>query len=215
MALFSGIQTLSPMDDADGYGSASLRAEPVAERPGAASGAVPVGVNDLARWLPRLGPTLWLQRCDPRRDGARPAAARYGRHPVPEVDILRECASLSAHATVTSGRPREWLCLRGPRGAQLARIFLLPDTDYFAWDEMSRTLRLTYIQENRISLFLHQALVRAVLVRAGVSWRAVILSFEADPATAPHALTSCSPLRLSRVGMALAEQLAHDNGAEL
>ncbi len=208
MALFSALQTLSPMDVTDDYGAAPFRAEPVAPRSGVSPGAVPVAANDLARWFPRLGPTLWLQRCSPRRGAA-------ARPPMPEMSALRECASLSAHATVTPGGPREWLCLRDSRGAQLARMFLIPDTDYFAWDEMSRTLRLTYAPESRMSLCLHQALARAVLLRAGASWRAAILSFESDPAMSPHALTSRSPLRLSRVGMALAEQVARDNGAEL
>ncbi len=203
------------MDEPDGYAPASFRAAPFAARRSAATGEVPVGARDLARWLPRLGPTLWLQRCDSRRSGSRLPLTGHGGSAVSDAGIVRECASLSAHATVSPGGPREWLCLRSAHGALLARVFLLPDTDYFAWDEMSRALELPCTPESRISRCLHQALVRAVLVRAGVSWRAVILSFEADPATAPHALTSRSPLRLSRVGMALAEQVARDNGAEL
>ncbi len=86
----------------------------------------------LARQLPLLGSVLYVT--------ARPASAE------PWVDGVllaqRELAPLlqarwfAAASVVTEDGPREWLECLDQNGELRARLHLLPDTDYLAWDAL-------------------------------------------------------------------------------
>ncbi|WP_157511147.1 hypothetical protein [Frateuria sp. Soil773] len=89
----------------------------------------------LAQRLPSLGSVLYLAR----REGEGAAEA------VPAAGVLAESMDLTpllhthwlhAASTVTAEGPREWIECRDARGETLARLYLLPDTDYLAWDAL-------------------------------------------------------------------------------
>lgn len=52
----------------------------------------------------------------------------------PDLAPLLSTAFVGITCCVTPEGPREWLDALDARGALLARIYLLPDTDYLAWD---------------------------------------------------------------------------------
>ncbi|MET0331756.1 MAG: hypothetical protein ABW154_10040 [Dyella sp.] len=88
----------------------------------------------LAHHLPALGCTLYL----PPREAMTPLGALpYGV--VGEQAELTPLLSVSRlrHATVVSrDGPREWIDCINAHGQRQARLYLLPDTDYLAWDAL-------------------------------------------------------------------------------
>jgi hypothetical protein len=91
----------------------------------------------LARWLPQLGGVLYLaprQRDEPE-----------GRHAtgllLEQVDLapLQRCRRLRVVSAVTADGPREWADVLDAHGRACARVYLLPGTDYCAWDAMLRS----------------------------------------------------------------------------
>lgn len=89
-----------------------------------------------ARWLaglPALGSVLYA-----------PAVRRmlHGS-PLPgllvesiELAPLLHTRSLACASAITADGPREWMECRDAGGRLLARLYLLPDTDYLAWDAL-------------------------------------------------------------------------------
>ena len=49
---------------------------------------------------------------------------------------LLSCAALVAVSTITVAGPREWIECQQADGHTRARLYLLPDTDYMAWDSL-------------------------------------------------------------------------------
>lgn len=88
----------------------------------------------LAAGLPALGGVLCL-----RYASARPLDENLPRG---LLAAQRECLPLLrvhwlvAASVVGSDGPREWLECRDRSGAPCARLHLLPDTDYLAWDAL-------------------------------------------------------------------------------
>lgn len=88
----------------------------------------------LLPWLPQLGCVLY----QPPRSEMTPTDWL----PAGTLAQSRELAPLlSAHwvqlsCSVGHDGPREWIDCIGPHGHANARIYLLPDTDYLAWDGM-------------------------------------------------------------------------------
>ena len=83
--------------------------------------------------LGQLGGVLYLaprpERC-PRHDNLPPGCL------VESADLAPLLATRFVGHTcaVTAEGPREWIDIAGGQGETLARIYLLPDTDYLAWD---------------------------------------------------------------------------------
>lgn len=137
------------------------------------------------RWLPQLGPVLYLagMRGCPR--------ARHGVL-AEDVDLmpLTHAAALQAASMITPVGPREWLDALDDAGAIRARIYLLPDTDYCAWDGMqgrfmhgARAMTQLRARTARLIAFTHRRL-------AGLD------------------VLGCMPARVSSLGGRLAAELA-------
>lgn len=84
--------------------------------------------------LPALGDVLYL--CNrvgsPTRDEVRPGAL------VESIELapLLQWRSLEAVTEITRNGPREWIECLAAEARIAARLYLLPDTDYLAWDAL-------------------------------------------------------------------------------
>lgn len=84
--------------------------------------------------LAQLGGVLYLA---PAPAGLHAAARTHGCL-VTSVDLAPLLATrrIGLTCAVTAEGPREWIDCVGGEGDMLARIYLLPDTDYLAWDAL-------------------------------------------------------------------------------
>ncbi len=178
----------------------------------------PVPLFDLAVLvdaLPRLGSVLWLEHRAAARSG-QPSATTQGvvliDHPV--LAPLARCTKVRACQAVTPGGPREWLDLRSATDEPLAKLFLLPDTDYLAWDEMTARCGFAPLALPPSRWSAHAAFLRSAFARLGATWRAHVLSFELRRMPWLRTLDARTPLRLSLLGIELARAIARDEGAE-
>lgn len=173
-------------------------------------------LSALSEWLPRLGAVLWLDRRAPH-GGARVSKRTRGvvllEHPA--LVALTRCASATAHTQVTPHGPREWLSFRDDAGEEQAKLFLLPDTDYLAWDEMIAAIALVPAVEAPARWHAHAAFLRQAIARLGVRWRASLLGFETRRWPWLRTLGARPPLRISLLGLELAQAIALTEGAEL
>lgn len=181
--------------------------------PGAAAPLFDLAV--LADALPRLGSVLWLEHRGAAR-GGQPSATPRGvvliDHPV--LAPLARCASVRAGQAVTPGGPREWLEFRDAANEPLAKLFLLPDTDYLAWDEMTARCGFAPLASPPSRWSAHTAFLRSAFARLGAAWRAHLFSFELKRMPWLRTLDARTPLRLSLLGVELARAIARDEGAE-
>jgi hypothetical protein len=178
----------------------------------------PFDLPRFAEWLPRLGAVLWLDR----RDGHRaPSRATIGARGVllldhPALGLLGHCVAATAHTQVTAQGPREWLAFRDAEGSTQAKLYLLPDTDYLAWDEMAAACDLApSTAAEPPGWHAHTAFLRHALARIGTHWRARLLTFEHRALPWQHLLGAKPPLRISLLGLELARVIARCEGAEL
>ncbi len=165
--------------------------------------------------LPRLGPVLWLER----RAQARARIATRAGHGVlmvehPALAPLTRCESVTARCAVTPNGPREWVCLDDDAGTTQAKMFLLPDSDYLAWDEMTAD-RVTRARAPGPHWHPHAAFLRGAFARLGGAWHARVLAFQLRRLPWLRTLAARPPLRMSLFGFELAHTIAADEGAEL
>ncbi len=175
----------------------------------------PLNLSALAHSLARLGPVLWLER---RARSPHPpcAPAHHGVHiEHPAVAGLVHCTHATAHTTVTPQGPREWLSFRDASGDVRAKLFLLPDTNYLAWDEMTEAACLQPQREDAAPWQAHLAFLRSTWARLGHAWGARVLSFQFRRLRWSHLLDAQPPLRLSLIGIELAVAIARSENAEL
>jgi hypothetical protein len=95
-----------------------------------------ISTTRFVRALPSLGCVLYLPA-----SAMTPSLAQLPRGVLAAVGIapLIATAYLCAGTAVTPEGPREWLECMDCEGRTMARIYLLPDTDYLAWDAMLAT----------------------------------------------------------------------------
>ena len=177
----------------------------------------PFDLARFARWLPRLGAVLWLERRERR---ATPTRAMLGSHGVllldhPALSVLGQCDVATAHTQVTPQGPREWLSFRDATGDARARLFLLPDTDYLAWDEMTAERSLAPATPEPPRWQAHTAFLRHAFARLGTPWQARLLTFDYRRLPWLQTLAARPPLRISLLGLEIARTIAHGEGAEL
>lgn len=195
----------------------SLRPRQVSESsaPSTVSAAGPA-LADLAAWLPRLGPILWLERCGGQallpRDNPPVRGILLGS---PVLEPLVACTGVGAHARVTTQGPREWLSFSDARGEARAKLYLLPDSDCLAWDEMVAAMGAVPVREDLPRLRGHWALLRAAVLRFGLAWRARVLRFESGQLAWLPTLNATPPLRLSLVGLDAVRAIAQEEAAQL
>lgn len=179
--------------------------------------SVALDLPRIAEWLPRLGAVLWLERRERRPPPSRALVGPRGilllEHP--SLAVLGRCDAITAHTAVTPQGPREWLSFRDAKDEVRAKLFLLPDTDYLAWDEMAAATRLAPTREDAPGWQAHTAFLRNALARFGTAWRARVLRFEAGRLPWLRTLNAQPPLRLSLIGLELARTIARGEGAEL
>ena len=170
----------------------------------------------LAEWLPRLGTVLWLER----RDAVPGAPLRMSAGPRllllehAAAGVLARCASLRAWSNVTPQGPREWLSLHQASGEVAAKLFLLPDSDVLAWDQMTAALGLVPVESGPPDAPGHASFLRRALARFGHRWQARLLAFDLKPLPLLHTLGAKAPLRISLLGLDLARTIVHDENAE-
>ncbi|WEN16220.1 hypothetical protein PY254_06015 [Rhodanobacter sp. AS-Z3] len=84
--------------------------------------------------LPELGKVLYVPMC-PR--GATTSALPRGLLvDMMQLAPLLQTRTLVAASTITVEGPREWIDCLDREGRRCARLHLLPDTDYLAWDRL-------------------------------------------------------------------------------
>lgn len=171
----------------------------------------------LAHWLPRLGPMLCLEQLLCRQSVPTPCVvARAGVTLAGHARcLLGDCARLSSHVRVTSDGPREWMICHGADGRRCAKLFLLPDADWLAWDEMHGDMRLQPECAEPAAWSPHWGLLRTALLRMGNAWRARVLCFSEQQISCRRLLQAAVPARLSPIGLERARMIAADHGTEL
>jgi hypothetical protein len=96
--------------------------------------SVPMSGSELAARLPLLGGVLYLPACPSSRSMRTAASgwlvAREDLSPLLHTEELRASSMIGADG------PREWIDCLDAAGSFCARLHLLPDTDYLAWDAM-------------------------------------------------------------------------------
>ncbi|GAA0711860.1 hypothetical protein [Dokdonella soli] len=207
-------------DSASPYSPASgdMWRDEIREPPAAheTTSPTPFNLRHLADSLPKLGAVLWLDR---RAWRARPSRATISARGVllldhPALAVLSRCCAVTAHTAITPQGPREWLCFRDAAGDAQGKLFLLPDTDYLAWDEMAAASRIAppSTPPRRQA---HNAFLRGALTRLGGGWRARLLMFDLKRLPWLRTLGARPPLRISLLGLELARVIARAEGAEL
>jgi len=96
--------------------------------------AVRMSGEELAARLPLLGGVLYLPACPspcaPREPVAGWLVARE------DLAALLHTRELRASSMIGADGPREWIDCLDAAGRFCARLHLLPDTDYLAWDAL-------------------------------------------------------------------------------
>ncbi|MGB0133577.1 hypothetical protein [Dokdonella sp.] len=172
-------------------------------------------LTQLAEWLPQLGPVLWLERpvrAEDREACKQPSSTLLLDHPA--LAVLSATTRLSAHHAITAHGPREWFCFHSPNGTVQAKLFLLPDSDVLAWDEMSSALHIVPSEANSPEPPTHHTLLRRALNRLGQSWQARLLEFNCVRRPWLSVLDARPPLRISLLGIDIARGIVRDVHAE-
>jgi len=171
----------------------------------------------IADALSKLGSVLWLERRERRVGQMRVTIGAGGLvlfdHPA--LAVLGRCSAMTAHTAITPRGPREWLCFRDATGETQGKLYLLPDTDYLAWDEMNAASRIVPQAESPSRWHAHGAFLRGAMARLGQGWRGRLLTFEFKRFPWLRTLGAQAPLRISLLGLELARAIARDENAEL
>jgi len=172
----------------------------------------------LADWLARLGPVLWLHRASD--DGIFPRA-RLCAHGVllldhPALAAFATSVTVEAHGAVTLHGPREWLEFVDAQSACIARLYLLPDADYLAWDAMLGDCAIVRVAPDKSSRWrAHAAFMRCACRRMRGSWQARIVRL---PLMRLPCLQVCglrTPTELSVLGRQIAATIVRDENISL
>lgn len=165
----------------------------------------------VADCLPRLGNVLWLYR-DRSPSSPLPPCGEHGQLAIghPAVAALHAATGMRAHSSVTSQGPREWLEFVDADGNVLAKLYLLPDTDFLAWDQMLANRTATPAAGEGSSWQAPLRYLRNAIGRVGSPWHALPLRF----GRARLALDATIASSLSQVGRHLAATIADDERAD-
>lgn len=129
------------------------------------------------------------------------------------------------HACVDATGAREWVSVHGASGHDARareddadddrlRFYLLPDTDFLAWERMTATLASAATQRAAAVQSLHARLLTRVAARVRrARWQALPLRLQAQPGAGGWRLTAL-PVDLSPLGRRVAETIARCEGAE-
>ena len=166
-----------------------------------------VDIARLVDTLPKLGAVLWLERQSMKCAASIAFAPRCRLFvPDPGLRALCTCRHLTAHSAVTPYGPREWLCFRDGDDVARGKLFLLPDTDYFAWEELGK--QAMPLPKARLSI------VQRSFARLSLGWRAHLLRFDLQHAARLRRLDAHAPAQISRLGLELAGAIARSVHAD-
>ena len=177
----------------------------------------------LADWLARLGPVLWLHRAS--NDGVFPRA-RLCRHGVllldhPALAAFANSIAIEAHGAITSHGPREWLEFVDAQSVCSARLYLLPDSDYLAWDAMLGDCGIVRVAPGKsfstagMRWRAHAAFMRCAWRRMRGSWQARIVRFPLMRLPCLKVLGMRAPTELSVLGRQIAATIVRDENVAL
>jgi hypothetical protein len=174
--------------------------------------------HGFADCLPRLGSLLWLHRVV--GDGIFPRARLLPQGVLlldhPALIALADCKSVTAHSAVTSHGPREWLEFSDAQALCLARLYLLPDTDYLAWDAMLAQCNIARtLQPPPARWHAHAAFMRGAFARLRSPWRAQAVHLPVLRLPCLQVLGLRAPATLSELGSKIATAIAGDEQAPL
>ena len=111
--------------------------------------------------------------------------------------------------------PREWLELIDAQPACLARLYLLPDADYLAWDAMLGDCGIVRAAVPAPARWrAHAAFMRCALRRRD-SWRARIVRFPLMRLPCLQVLGARAPMELSSLSQRVAAAIACDENVAL
>lgn len=166
--------------------------------------------------LPHLGAVLWLER---RARHAPAVHAAIGSGGVllidhPALAMIGRCGIVRAHSAITPYGPREWLDFRDDSGVAQAKLFLLPDTDYLAWDEMIARSHVPPAPEPAPRWQAQTTFLRCALAHLGTAWRARLLVFDLKRLPWLRTLGARPPLRISLLGLEIARAITRAERAE-
>ncbi|HET9032700.1 MAG TPA: hypothetical protein VFN25_07320 [Dokdonella sp.] len=206
-------EDLPPLDVADCDREPEAYAH--ASRPARHRPQQPFASNELLSWLPRLGPVLWLQH---RQAGLDKLPTRHSGSTLlldhPAITALANCKVIRAHQRVTPQGPREWLSFHSSDGSAGAKLFLLPDSDVLAWDQMCLATHLTETEPPNTEPPSHASFLRRALDHFGHRWRAHLLEFSFKQRPWLSVLGAQPPLRISLLGLDIVRVIARDENAE-
>lgn len=136
-----------------------------------------------------------------------------------ELGGWAEAVSAAWHGEVESDGLRESLSFRNPQGQCCWRLYLLPDSDFLAWDRITRCLPRDVHAADHASLGMRlwQRLGERL---SGDFWRASALRLHVLPlhpgsGQREPLVLAASLARLSSLGARTARRIAHWEGAEL
>lgn len=163
---------------------------------------VPITPCQLARWLPRLGTLLYLHAAPARglteEPPSRVLVTQWAMAP-----LLATCWLVAASAITDEG-PREWCECVDRAGRVRACLYLLPDTDYLAWDELTAAENLAH--------FVPPPAPGALPFRAD---GACVVSFRLRQLAGSLLLEQCANTPLSSCGTQMAEHITRVNAVAL
>ena len=157
---------------------------------------------------------LWLERKQARTHPRPPDSGSPGwllGHP--SLAALSTCQALYAHVEVSTKGPREWLCVHAGNGVVAAKLFLLPDSDLLAWDQMCAALRPPAAPPPPAGPPTHATFMRRAISRMGVGWQARLFEFRRRSLPAISVLDARPPLRISLLGFEIAQGIVADEHA--
>lgn len=155
----------------------------------------------LVNALPALGSVLYVPMCVA---ATAPAALPRGLLvEVMQLAPLLQTRALLAGCAITIEGPREWLDCLDREGRCRARLHLLPDTDYLAWDRLLNQAQP--VRPGKPSRWLR---------RPRPAW-ATVLRFHTRRLAGLSVLGAAACPRLSALGRQLAEQIARAEAVPL
>lgn len=184
-----------------------------------APAAMQVDWGRFADSLSRLGTVLWLFRVG-SGDGVFPRARLLQRGVLlldhPALAAFSGSVQVEAHSAITAHGPREWLEFLDSQSICIARLYLLPDADYLAWDAMLSDCGIARAAPQAPSRWrAHAAFMRCALRRLRSSWQARAVRFPLLRLPCLHVLGMRAPTALSELGRQLALAIADDERASL
>ncbi|HET8898311.1 MAG TPA: hypothetical protein VFN09_06025 [Rhodanobacteraceae bacterium] len=180
-------------------------------RSGSASTALP-RLMDALGYLPRLGsvvcqarphavlPTAMLERWLQGVGASMPVASHPWLHGLLRVTTLRAVSRIDSYG------PHECLELAARNGEVQLRIWLLPDSDFYAWDSLLRRHAIPAVAEPLVEPTCLERLARRLSRQRQPRWHGGVVQFRLQRLAGLH-LLDVVPATVSALGCERAARL--------